>query len=505
MTPRLARCTALLFSASLTLAAAQQTKAPEEVLAPPRAVIDLPQMGEPADLEMSPAQERTLGAKVVAELYANNYILEDPELQEYISAIGWKLAAASQTKPPQLAFFPIADDRINAFALPGGFIGVNAGILLAAASESEVAGVMGHELAHVTQRHIARSQEGEQAASIATWAAVLAAILAGSGNPDVIIGALSLGQSIAYQRQVNYTRAHELEADRIGIQTMASAGFNPQGMSSFFIRLEQQARLYGNGLPEILRTHPLNTTRVAEAQARAAALPKSGYKDSADFAIMQARTRVLAADNSSEAVDAFAAQIASQPTPAVRYGYAYALSLRGEYAEAETALKPALEQLPRQVNLNLLKGRLELALHRQDQGLATLERMLRLYPRYAPAIFDYADALITAGKPDDARQVLISHEQALGTRLETYNLLAQAARDMGNAAEASYQMANFLFLRGDAGGALSSLDAGLRIASLSEQDRARLAAKRQEVRESLPKGWRPPDPHRRQMTLQGPR
>ncbi|HVT36908.1 MAG TPA: M48 family metalloprotease, partial [Nevskiaceae bacterium] len=370
-------CTLLLIG---TVLGADDAATPETPIAAPHTVIDLPQMGEPADLAMSPAQERALGAQVVAELYANNYVLEDPEVEEYISNIGWKLVSASLTKPPHVAFYPIADERINAFALPGGYIGVNAGILLSAANESELAGVMGHELAHVTQRHIARSQEGETAASIATWAAVLAAILAGSGNPDVIIGALSLGQSVTYQRQVNYTRANEQEADRFGIQTMAAAGFDPQGMASFFTRLSQESRLYGNGLPEILRTHPLNTARVAEAQARIAALPKSNYKDSPDFAIIKARTRVLAADNASEAVEYFAN--IRETSVAARYGYAFALSLRGQYDDAIAALQPALEQMPRQVNLNLLMSKLEGGLHQTEQQLATLDRTLRMYPGY---------------------------------------------------------------------------------------------------------------------------
>jgi len=456
-------------------------------------VIELPQMGEPADLAMSPAQELALGKQVVAELYSHHYVLEDPELNEYVSGIGWKLTAASQTRTPNLNFMMIADDRINAFALPGGFIGVNAGLLLAASSESELAGVLGHELAHVTQRHIARAQEGDEAATIATWAAVLAAIIAGSANPDVVIGALSVGQAMTYQRQVNYTRANEQEADRVGIQTMAGAGYDPQGMASFFVRLQQQSRLYGSGVPEILRTHPLNTSRIAEARARITALPKSSYKDSPEFDILQARARVMAANNASEAVDYFTGDIgAGRPTAANYYGLAFALLERGEYAEALKAVEIALKNSPRQVNLNLLRGRIELGLNRRDDALNTLARALKLYPRYAPAIFAYADALMTAGSPEAARQILISHEQALGTRMETYNLLAVAAREMQNPGEAAYQMSNYLLLRGDAGGALAQVDAGLRIAELSKQDRARLLAKRQEIRDALPRDWRPP-------------
>ncbi|PTU31098.1 M48 family metalloprotease [Stenotrophobium rhamnosiphilum] len=455
--------------------------------------IDLPQMGEPADNSMSPAQERILGKEVMAELYSYNYTVDDPELDDYVNTIGFKLAAYSATQPPPLTFFIVADDRINAFALPGGFIGFNAGILLAAANESEIAGVLGHEMAHVTQRHIARAEEDTKAANILTWAAVLAAILAGSvANPDLIIAGIGAGQAINQQRSVNYTRAHEQEADRVGIQTMAAAGFDPNGMATFFGRLEQQTRLYGSQVPELLLTHPLNTSRMAEARSRAAALPKSNYKDSPDFPIIQARTRVFAADLPSDAVDYFSGELAAgRNTPANNYGYAMSLSGLGRNADALTALKPALEQLPKQVNINLLKGRLELALNKQDTGLATLSNTLSMYPHYAPAIFAYADALITAGRPEQARQLLISRDQTLGKRMMTYNLLSQAARENGNIAEASYQMATYMFLRGDAGNAIAQIDAGLRWEKLNPQDRARLVAKRQEIRNSLPATWRP--------------
>jgi predicted Zn-dependent protease len=500
------------------------------------AALDLPQIGDPADNSLSPADEKRLGGEVMAELYGHNYMLEDPEISEYLSALGWKLAASSQSRPPSLLFFMMNDDRINAFALPGGFIGVNAGLLLAASNESEVAGVLGHELAHVTQRHIARTQEDTEVASMATWLAVIATIIAGSADPDLVIGALSLGQSLNYQRQVNYTRAHELEADRIGIQTMARAGFDPFAMASFFQKLEQQSRLYGSGVPEFLRTHPLNTTRVSEARARAASLassvtpsfdPYSGSvvaqglpsipngapvntappphapptradraRSALDFAVIQARTRVLSADRPSEALEYFSRELASHESTPARYGAALAMAELGQSAEAFAMLKPALEQNPRQANLNLLQGRLQLLAGTRDLALATLANTLAMYPEYAPAILAYADAQMAAGKPDDARQVLISHEQALGVQVETYNLLSQAARASGNMAEASYQMANFMFVRGDAGGALAQLDAGLRLSSLSKQDRSRLLARRQEVRATLPRNWRPTPPGR---------
>ncbi|MCR9092251.1 MAG: M48 family metalloprotease, partial [Proteobacteria bacterium] len=224
--------------------------------------IELPQLGEPADAVMSPREEYQIGARVTAQIHAAGYALEDPQLTDYISRLGWHIASHGSRVPDHLQFFMVRDPRINAFALPGGFMGFNAGLMMAAESESELAAVVAHELAHVTQRHIARTIQGTRAADIATWAAVLAAIIAGSASPDVVLGALSLGQAASLQRQVSFTRTHELEADRIGIGTMIAAGYDPQGMVSFFRRLEQQSRLYGSQIPDILRTHPVNTTRI---------------------------------------------------------------------------------------------------------------------------------------------------------------------------------------------------------------------------------------------------
>lgn len=454
--------------------------------------LDLPQLGEPADTALSPAQESAIGAQVVNEMLRQDVILDDPELSDYLSGIGWRLAAHSTTPPPPLTFFVVNDPRINAFALPGGYIGVNAGLLFAAENESELAGVLGHELTHVTQRHIARQIQGSEPATIATWAAVLAAIIAGSANPDVVIAALGLGQGINYQRQVSYTRANEWEADRLGIGTMARSGFDPDGMASFFGRLAQQSRLYGSGLPDILRDHPVDSARIAEAMARAAEYPRHAHADSVEFGLMRARARVLTADHPSEAVAYFAGELQAGHDPFDnRYGLALALARLGQYKRAAEALAPALEKQPRQVNLRLLHAQLQLALDDNNGALATLRDAIQDYPKYAPVILQYADALIAVGRPEEARNVLLGHEQALGMDDNTYKLLAQAAQQMGNAAEAHFQMANFLVSRGDAGGALAQLDAGLRIASLNEQDRARLRARRDELRAMLPRNYRP--------------
>jgi len=446
--------------------------------------VDLPRIGEPADTVLSPQEERKIGAHITSQLYAHDYILEDPEVAEYVAALTWRLVAAAEAEAPDLTVYVIRDPRINAFALPGGFLGVNAGLLTEVRNESELAGVMAHELAHVTQRHIARTMEGTQGANLATWGAVLAAILAASANPEVVIAALSLGQAATYQREVNFTRAHELEADRIGIRTMARAKFDPEAVATFFLRLEQQSRLYGNQVPEFLRTHPVNTTRISEARTRAASLPKVTVRDPLEFSLMQARARTMASERPSLAAEYFKGHLGADETSvAARYGLAMAYLRLGQHAHAAETFQPVVAAYPRQPNVALMKGRIQLAQGDAKGALATLSRNLEYFPRYAPAILEYADTLIAARRPDEARQVLLSHEQALGTHMETYRLLAYAARDAGQTIEAQYQMANYLFKRGDGPGALAQLDAALRLSSLSAQERSKLRARRQEIAE----------------------
>lgn len=464
------------------------------------APVDLPRIGEPADVALSPAEETRIGSKVTAELYARDYILEDPEITEYVATLAWKLAAATEAEPPNLTVFMMKDTRINAFALPGGYLGINAGTLTSSRNESELAGVVSHEIAHITQRHIARTIEGTQAANLATWAAVLAAIIAASANPEVVVAALSLGQAANYQREVNFTRAHELEADRIGIRTMARAHFDPEAMATFFMRLEQQSRLYGNQMPEFLQTHPVNTTRISEARMRAAAMPQQKVKDPIEFGLMQARAQTLVTERPAQAVEFFQGRMGGKTESAAdRYGLSLAYWRMGDYPKAAAALKPALDANPRQPNLAMLNSRILLSQGNTDAAIAAVAATLEQHPRYAPAILEYADTLITAGKPDEARAVLISHEQALGTRMDTYRLLAFAARDSGNTVEAQYQMANYLFERGDAGGALAQIDAALRLSSLTAQERSKLKARRAEIAAAspdLPRGGGQPPPGR---------
>lgn len=455
-------------------------------------VLNLPDMGEPADLAISPAEESEVSLEIVHELYAAEYVMEDREVTDYLSGLGWKLASVGSPNPPPFQFFLIRDPRINAFALPGGEIAFNAGTIINSQAESEMAAVLAHEEAHVTQRHIAREANRTQVADIATLLASLAAIIAGSANPNVIIGALTLGQGINYNRDISYTRDNEMEADRIGIRTLAAAGFNPQSMADFFERLDQQTRLYGGSLPELLQSHPVNTTRIAEADERAAQYAKRTYTDAVEYGLMRARTRVAIADQPNFAAAYFRDQIAAgRGSPENRYGYAYALSLMSQGAAAEEALKPVLTALPHQLNVSLLQAQILLDTGHPRESLDLYAKMMDSYPRSPAAVLEAADAQTQAGHPEAARQLLIAHrdvlDQTIDTQIALYRQLADNARALNNTAEAQYETANLLFVRGEARGAIEQIDAALRLSSLAPDDRARLLARRREIIASLPR------------------
>ena len=438
---------------------------------------DLPSIGQPADNVLSPAQEKEIGEQVVAQLLDAGAIEEDPQVSEYLNRIGRRLARHTERAPDDFNFYLIDDTTVNAFALPGGYIGVNAGLILESQSESQLAGVLAHEIAHVTQRHIARQIQATQGMTWATAAAALLAIIAGGGNPAVVQAAIALGAANLGQQQINYTRSHELEADRLGIRTLAQADYDPAGMSGFFERMERRARLYGNRLPEILLTHPISTTRISEAESRARDYRDVKVREFDDYADMRARVRVLSSRQPSDEVQYFEKQLEQDAdNPALQYGRALALMRVGR-------LPPALEQLRAladrpQTHPHYLLG---LAQARSASGdldgsLTTLERAQSRYPSYRPVTLAHARTLIDSGQAAQARELLLSRSDALGQDDQFHHLLANAASELGRPAEAYYQQAVYYHLRGQYAASIHQLRTALTLPDISTNDRARVTA-----------------------------
>lgn len=338
---------------------------------------NLPDMGEAIDRDISLAEELAMGDGFMQALKRKATFVTHPLLNHYIQSLGERLASASGWNAYPFHFTVIQDDTINAFAAPGGYISLFSGLILRTDNENELAGVMAHEMAHVTQRHVARMIANSSAMSLTTLAALAAAILVGGSNPDAAAAAVNLGMAGAIQQQINFTRDHEYEADRIGIQILAGAGFDPQGMVSFF---EKLARQEGDGFyahNELLRTHPVTTNRIAEAANRARAARPSKVFNQPDYAYAKATLAALLDPRplaSAERLEKASAD------GVARYQRALLLNRAGRQKEA----LPILLDLHGKAADNLWIGTLLAETHRQlhqdDKAIEVLRAQLELFP-----------------------------------------------------------------------------------------------------------------------------
>jgi predicted Zn-dependent protease len=239
--------------------------------------VKLPDIGSSAGTIMSPADQREYGAEVLHELRAYGMVLDDALLDEYINALGYRLVSNSERPDLPFTFFVVRDNEINAFAVPGGYIAVNAGLIINMAREDELAAVMAHEISHITQQHLLRAFEDMKKMSLPVLLGMLGVLIAASHRTDDAgTAAIMSGTSLMQQRQINFTRRDEAEADRVGIQTLARAGYDPMAMADTFATLQRVMRVNGVDVPEFLLDHPVDTSRIADAKSRAQNLSCSG-------------------------------------------------------------------------------------------------------------------------------------------------------------------------------------------------------------------------------------
>ena len=449
-------------------------------------------MGQPADNYMSPADEHKIGAQVVAQLRAQGLIVNDPELEAYLNQVGRRLAEHTDRNPQDFHFYVIAQNDVNAFALPGGYIGVNAGLIPETDDESELAGVMAHEIAHVTQRHIARQMEESSGTGWTTMAAALVAAIAGAslGASDAVPAALTGAMSHIGQQQINFTRAHEFEADRVGIHTLAAAHFDPNGMAGFFEKMQRRMRLYGQQLPQILLTHPVSTTRMAEAQARADQYHHIKVNTDADYAFMKERARVLES-NDLAATERYYQQQINVPNAAAAqyYGYALTLTLLGETDRAIAVLKPRAAAQPNTLAWTLALADARSQAGQGDAAQALLDAARRRFPNSLTVKLEYAQILEENGHPAAMRDFLISQNQLLQTEPRAQELLARGAGKQGDLGEAYYRQARFYAMQDAYPQAINQLRTALQTAQLSAYNKSRLSALRDQMVDACHKAW----------------
>lgn len=458
----------------------------------PAANSDLPDIGSPGDTILSRDRELQIGRSIYRSLIDTDRVMDDPEIQEYVQDIGQKLATQAQDGDFQFNFFVVNDSAINAFALPGGYIGIHSGLILATNSESELAGVMAHEISHVTQRHISRAVYANQRNSILSMAAMLGAILLGAagGSSDAITGAIVTAQGVAAQQQINFTRANEYEADRVGVGVLASAGFDPEGMPSFFETLARQSGPLASQAPEFLRTHPVTVNRIAETRERATALPRPEVKDAAGYALTKARIRVLTSSTPQKALDFF---LGEQQNPksignlGIDYGIALIRMEMAQYGSARELFKNLCAAHPGIIPFHTGLANAELALGNRDKAFAIYAEAMALFPRNVPLTVHYAEALLANGDAKIAHSILLDLLNNVPPTAKQVRLIALAASAAGDTAEAHYYMAELHLIKGDATMAADQLRLALSIPGLNSVQKARFSARLEQIQEWVDK------------------
>lgn len=500
--------------------------------------VRLPDLGSSAQAALSPHEARQYGAQMLHQMRAMHMVLDDPLVNDYLNDVGYRLVARSDAPSQKFTFFVVNTPVINAFAAPGGYIGVNAGLIDLTRSESELAAVMAHEIGHITQHHLERAFEASKKDAPLMALVLLGAIAAGAAESghgyaygyngynnsggDAAMGVLAAGMGLLQQRQINFTRKDEVEADRIGIQTLAAAGYDPEAMADFFQRMEN-ALGGGSDVPALLQTHPVTLNRIADAKSRARGL-ETRYQDTAVppisrqqwekitapisyvsnpaeltavhrdgdgpalYALMRERVRALSMD-AGKAVDYYRRHLKEKHfnTTANRYGYALALTRHNQAGTALEQLRPLVREHPSSLPLQLALADALAHAGKVDQALATYTRLDAASPHNRAIVLAWSEALIRDKSPEHGRKAAALLKPLLDDAEEpqlfrTYARASEIAGDRFNAAES---WANASYLEGRPFDAMEQLQRLLEDKSLNYYQRARVQADIDQLRPLL--------------------
>lgn len=394
---------------------------------------ELPELGDSSSAVVSLEVEQQIGKQLLRQVHAEVPTVSDPILKYFTEMQLYSLAEHSELKRKQL--FPVLIDSsgINAFAAPGGVVGINLGLYLAAQDVDEYAAVIAHELAHLSQRHFARQIEMQQQSTLPYLAAMLASIvIAATTGSDAGLAALSTTQAVAQANQLHFSREREAEADRVGISTLAKADLDPTAMARMFEQM-QRAYRFSRRPPEFLLTHPVTESRISDARNQAAGYPKRTYKDSEEFLLMRARAMVHYAPTPAQAVQQFKGHVErTDGADWAYYGLVVALSAAGDDDEALDTAKPLFAKHADSLIYRATEAQLLIAAERYDDALEVLSAGLLLNPENKPLSILYADALSGAKRYGEAEAVLLRQSVLNGEDIDIWYDLAETAGLAGN-------------------------------------------------------------------------
>nr|WP_224717477.1 M48 family metallopeptidase [Pectobacterium versatile] len=444
----------------------------------------LPDIGTTAGGTLSINQELAMGDFYVRQLRAGAPLINDPLLSNYINQLGNRLVKQADSVRTPFHFYLIRNDDINAFAFFGGNVVLHSALFRYADSESELASVLAHEISHVTQRHLARSMESQQRSAPLTWVGALGSILLAMANPQLGMAALSGTLAGAQQGMITFTQSNEQEADRIGIQVLQRAGFDPQAMPNFLQKLADQSR-YASRPPEMLLTHPLPESRLSDARNRANQMRSTPVQSSQDFLFAKIRTFGMYGSPERPLSDDLLVQWEKgnvREQLAAKYGRAIQLYQAKKYDEARNVLQPLLSSVPENPWFLDMMTDIDLGQSRATQAIARLQNVPGMQAN--PVLqLNLANAYVEGKQPAAASKILYRYTYAHPDDSNGWDLLAQAAAAQGQRAEELAARAESLALSGQLDQSIRLLSNASSLVKLGSLEQARYDARIDQLRQ----------------------
>jgi predicted Zn-dependent protease len=457
------------------------------VIQPAQALdFSLPDMGDSSGAYLDSHLEKKLGNAFMRYIRASSEVIEDPLLTSYIQGLGEKLTRRSNARGHSFNFFLVKNPVINAFAGPGGNIGIHTGLVMESQTESELAAVVAHEIAHVSQRHLARMIQAADQMTLQAAGLLLAAILLGvAGAGDAAAAALIGGQAAMMQKQINFTRSNEREADNIGMKILSRSKFDARAMGVFFQRMGRANNRSGAmTMPEFLQSHPVTSDRIADALARAEKYPYRQAKEDLSYHFTKATLRAQQFGSSRSAIRHFESTLRDgryRNEDADRYGYVIALKRGRQYAKAQQELAKVLKHHPSHTFLLVTKARLTLAQGNKKSAVSIMRSILKRKPGDYSMTLATADIMLKARQPKNAYQLLKKFARSHSEDAYVMRLLSRAAAGSGKKAESHAALAEYHYLRGESDVAVQQLRIALKTPGLSFQKKSKFEARSRDI------------------------
>ena len=452
----------------------------------------LPDLGDVSSTSLSDQEETVIGNRIMRDVRGDPDYIDDPEIADYINSLGQRLLSAADGPHRNIDFFVVRDDTINAFAMPGGHIGVHSTLFLLTDNESELAGVIGHEIGHILQHHAARSIYGQRGVQFASLAALALAILASRGGNQggqVTEAAVASAGAMQMQNQINYTREHEREADRVGLQLLDRAGFAPRAMVTFFQKLLRANRLNElKGAPAYLQTHPLTTERIADMEDRVENMPSRLVGDTFEYKIAKTKLRVAAAGSPSEAVALFKTRLADKTIVRPRedvYGLALAERRARDFEAAWKTLEPLRKEGNTHPAFELLAGELQADMGNPERALRIYRDALQVHPDYRAMVYANLDLLEQMGRSKEVLADVEKRLRASTTDPRLYEIQARAYEALGNVTAQHRAQAEAQYRRDHLAAAVDQLELAVKTKGGSFYDLSSAEARLREMRTLL--------------------